>query len=72
MELAASPSRIENFLTSQKGSADEKIVINDSIIKKCKRFMLFLIKFGTKLGIKLDISKHFRENPLFNRDFSLK
>ena len=26
--------------------------------------MLFLIKFGTKLGIKLDISKHFRENPL--------
>ena len=33
MELAASPSRIENFLTSQQGSADEKIVINDSIIK---------------------------------------
>ena len=34
--------------------------------------MLFLIKFATKLGIKLDISKHFRENPLSNRDFSLK
>ena len=34
--------------------------------------MLFFIKFGTKLGIKLDIPKHFRENPLSNRDFSLK
>lgn len=34
--------------------------------------MLFLIKFGTKLGIKLDISKLFRENPLSNRDFSEK
>ena len=34
--------------------------------------MLFLIKFGTKLGIKLDIPKHFRENPLSCRDFSLK
>ena len=34
--------------------------------------MLFLIKFGTKLDIILDISKHFRENPLSCRDFSLK